>query len=526
MFGVTRTGGMGMCFDGNDLLFSGDNGLWRYRDADGDGRADGPPELITKYVTGEHGHHAMRKGPDGWWYLIGGNEMGIGAVKLTDPQQSPVKAPTWGSIVRYSPDFKQVEVVAHGFRNPYDFDFNPWGDLFTYDSDCERDYFLPWYTPTRIYHVGYGQDHGWRQPGHMRSFARRDYFPDVVDMLWPVGRGSPTGVVCYRHGQFPARYRGGIFALDWTFGKVWFLPLKPSGSSYSTKAEVFLEPTGTEGFAPTDAVVAPDGSMFISIGGRRTRGAIFRVEATSPGDRSIAQPQPLDAWSRARWEPQARKMGAAAFEAQVLGDDAVRAIEILTELFDGLKPGVALKAVQHPKPEARARVAWSLGRKPCESFEGILISLAQDPEARVRLAALDALADRIALVKPDRLDWAIQANLGQADKRVRQAAARPRSRPPASRITGLHRRTAVLAGSSRAGAPALALKESATAELRLQAVRLLVLGWATPDQQPEVEVVSNCGRKTVATTPLLPPPCVRFSRGRDADHEVSASWRS
>src|SRR5689334_2393906 len=78
IFGTTRSGGMGMCFDGNDLLFSGDNGLWRYRDVDGDGRADGPPELITKYVTGEHGHHAIRKGPDGCWYLIGGNEMGIG----------------------------------------------------------------------------------------------------------------------------------------------------------------------------------------------------------------------------------------------------------------------------------------------------------------------------------------------------------------------------------------------------------------------------------------------------------------
>src|SRR6185436_2758832 len=160
IFGTTKSGGMGMCFDGNDLLFSGDNGLWRYRDADGDSRADGAPELITKYVFGEHGHHEMR----------------IGAVKLTEPQQSPVKTPTWGSIVRYSPDFKRVEVIAHGFRNPYDFDFNAAGDLFTYDSDCERDYFLPWYTPTRIYHVGYGQDHGWRQPGHMRSFAKRDYF--------------------------------------------------------------------------------------------------------------------------------------------------------------------------------------------------------------------------------------------------------------------------------------------------------------------------------------------------------------
>ena len=498
LFATTRTGGMGMCFDGNDLLFSGDNGLWRFRDADGDGKADGPPELITKYVFGEHGHHAMRKGPDGFWYLIGGNEMGIGAVKLTDPAQSPVKSPTWGSIVRYSPDFKQVEVIAHGFRNPYDFDFNPAGDLFTYDSDCERDYFLPWYTPTRIYHVGYAQDHGWRQPSHLRSFAKRDYFPDVVDMLWPIGRGSPTGVVCYRHTAFPARYRGGIFALDWTFGKVWFLPLTPAGASYSTKAEVFLEPTGTEGFAPTDAVVAPDGSMYISIGGRRTRGAVFRIQpiwGDRPKNGVLAQPQPFDAWSRAQWEPAARKLGPTAFEAEILGDDAVRAIEILTELFGGLKPRIALEAVSHPKPEARARVAWSLGRKPCESFEGILIALAQDPDARVRLAALDAIADRLSMIKPDRLDWAIQANLGHGDKRVRMAAARLYAMVPAKFDARDPQSvlTTVLAGKQPELAPLLsALKAATSPDQRLQAIRLMVLRLGdTKINGPEVEVLSN-----------------------------------
>ena len=525
-FAATRTGGMGMCFDGNDLLFSGDSGLWRYRDEDGDGRADGPPELITKYVTGEHGHHAMRKGPDGCWYLIGGNEMGIGAVKQTDPAQSPVKAPTWGSVVRYSPDFKKVEVIAHGFRNPYDFDFNGAGDLFTYDSDCERDYFLPWYTPTRIYHIGYAMDHGWRQPGHLRSFAKRDYFPDVVDMLWPIGRGSPTGVVCYRHHAFPARYRGGVFALDWTFGRVWFLPLTPSGASYSTKAEVFLEPTGTEGFAPNDAVVAPDGSLLISIGGRRTRGAVFRIEATSPGGEPMEQPQPLDAWSRARWEPEARKKGAAAFEARVAGDDAVRAIEILTDLFDGLRPTVALQAVQHPKPEARARAAWSLGRKPCESFEGILILLAQDPDARVRLPALDALADRIAQIKPDRLDWALAANLGHADKRVRQAAARLYSLVP-TKIDSRDPQvvlTQVLSGKLSELDPLLcALKEATTVDQRLQAIRLLVLRLEDTNLKNPVEAACNYSAVAAeAPAALLPAVRPHFPSG-DArlDDEVS-----
>src|SRR5688572_5532613 len=45
-FAGTGTGGMGLCFDGNDLYFAGDGALLRFRDADGNGEADGAPERI------------------------------------------------------------------------------------------------------------------------------------------------------------------------------------------------------------------------------------------------------------------------------------------------------------------------------------------------------------------------------------------------------------------------------------------------------------------------------------------------
>src|SRR5207245_8983280 len=73
LFGVTEKGGMGLCADGNDLYFSGDGGLFRFQDANQDGVADGPPEKLFGLGAGEHGGHAIRKGPDGWFYLIGGN---------------------------------------------------------------------------------------------------------------------------------------------------------------------------------------------------------------------------------------------------------------------------------------------------------------------------------------------------------------------------------------------------------------------------------------------------------------------
>ena len=93
---------------------------------------------------------------------------------------------------------------------------------------------------------------------------------------------------------------------------MYFFALQPDGASYRTQAEVFLESIGTSGFDPTDVVVAPDGSLFVCMGGRGTQGAVYRIEyvggaentarPTASALESVLQaPQPLDAWSRARW---------------------------------------------------------------------------------------------------------------------------------------------------------------------------------------------------------------------------------
>ena len=510
IFAETMTGGMGLCFDGDDLLFCGDEWLSRYRDADGDGRADGPPEKLLPFRFNDHGGHAVRKGPDGWWYVVGGNDSPLGAKHVTRPH-SPVRSPEAGGIVRLPPDLKSCEVVAHGFRNPYDFDFNPFGDLFTYDSDTERDYLLPWYSPTRLYHIAHAGHHGWRVPGYMRSWARPGYLPDGIEALAPIGRGSPTGVVCYRHRHFPDHFHGGLFFLDWTFGRVYFTPLTPDGSTYTAKPEVFLESTGSTGFAPTDVVVDPDGALLICMGGRRTRGSIYRVEFVGDQpkkpiapqaaiDAVLDAPQPLDAWSRARWIPLAKKLGAAPFAA-ALADETllevarVRAVEVLTELFDGLPAEAARAASQSKSSIVRARVAWSLGRAPCRDAGAILLRLAEDNNPRVRLAALDAIGDRLHEQDADALRPAVLAGLGHTDKRIRQAAARIAAHLPdsvwknvqsdAANGSAQTRLSTIMAGlwreppqTAREGAINESLTlfaKSSDASIRLQALRLMVL---------------------------------------------------
>jgi putative membrane-bound dehydrogenase-like protein len=287
-----KDGAMGMLWEGDTLWVTGDGGLRRFRDQNGDDKADGPPELIRAMKTGgEHTAHAIRRGPDGWLYVLCGNHAGIDRGYVTSPN-SPIRDVIAGCVLRFSPDFKQCEVFAHGFRNPYDMDFNSAGELFTYDSDNERCVSLPWYEPTRFYHVAPGGHHGWLSPQQASFWRLPSYFPDVEPPVATLGRGSPTACVCYRHLQFPAEYRGSFFLADWTFGKIWHVRLRlretdeaPGKRRFDGFAkpqaaapEVFIESVGDNGFAPSGAAVHPaTGDLFISIGGRGTRGAVYRV---------------------------------------------------------------------------------------------------------------------------------------------------------------------------------------------------------------------------------------------------------
>ncbi|MEZ6051159.1 MAG: hypothetical protein R3C02_07185 [Planctomycetaceae bacterium] len=426
------TGAQGMSFYGRDLICSGDAGLIRYSDSDADDRADGPPEVfLTAKAGGEHDIHAIRQGPDGWWYLLAGNVAGIDAKYVTLPN-SPVKQPQAGTLMRLKPDLSGGEIVGHGFRNPYDFDFHTQGDIFTFDSDGERDLSLPWYRPTRVFHVLPGSHAGW----FSRSWKRPDSFLDMPPVVGAFGRGSPTGVVCYRHHQFPEKYRDALFVLDWTYGRMMAMPLTREGSVWKSEPEEFLNAVGQFGFAPTDAAVGPDGSLFVSVGGRGTRGGVYRIRWKSPQripaanddlTACLSAPQPLSSWSRRQWEPLAARLGKSEFQQAVLDENRpeqqrVRAVEILTEKFGRIDASVVEQLARLKSVPVRARVAWSVGRFQGDSADSkLLTSFLRERDPLVVRAALESP------VRPPAADGHVQALsrvLSSPDHFVRQTAAR------------------------------------------------------------------------------------------------------
>lgn len=284
-------GAQGLWREGNDLYYVSDSGLWKSTDSNGDLRGDGRPEQLMRVPTGgEHDAHAIRRGPDGYWYLTNGNFSTTHMRALMNDKDSPVPNPKMGLIWRISPDFKTRSVWANGFRNTYDFDFLPNGDIVTYDSDEEREMTLPAYRPTRVYAVGPGCDGGWVSTAWIDNDSRLMMPLNLASL----GRGSPTGVCVYQHDAIGDRYRNAIIVLDWTFGRVVAVfPNEKSGASASAPSannyygdtgglcnwEVILEPSGSTGFAPTDVCVAPNGDVLVVTGGRGTAGTLYRLSA-------------------------------------------------------------------------------------------------------------------------------------------------------------------------------------------------------------------------------------------------------
>lgn len=438
-----KTGAQGMFFFGRDLICLGDQGLLRYTDTDGDDKADGPPQVFLKLNSGgEHDAHAIRKGPDGWWYLICGNTAGVNE-KYNTLSDAPIKTPRAGTLMRMTPDLSKGEVIAHGLRNAYDFDFNVFGDIYTFDSDGEREITLPWYEPTRLYHLVPGADCGW----FSKSYKRPEYFLDMPPVLESFGRSSPTGLATYRHTQFPAQYQGALFALDWTYGRIWALPMEADGSTWTTKPIVFMTAVGEHGFAPTDAEVGPDGSLFVCVGGRGTRGAVYQVRKASNEPAKLATPlaeaatieekltqcltapQPLSSWSRAKWEPLAKELGApalieASLDASRSPAERVRAIEILTEKYNGLDTDTLARLAPSNAPAVKARAAWSLGRTnpatPNVEYLRVCLTDKQPLIVRMALETLEAADDTILLD----LSKQIASHLGSNDRLIRQTAIR------------------------------------------------------------------------------------------------------
>jgi len=185
----------------------------RFRYHNGDMTSRGPPQHLADLPSG--GHHRSRDvafSPDGKRMFVS-----IGSEQNAD--DTPAEKDR-ADILEYNPDGSGMRIYASGIRNAVGIAVNPaTGELWC--SVNERDGLGNDLVPDYITHVEDGGFYGWpwwymgghqdpRLPGTHPELKDKVITPDVI--LQP--HNASLEMTFYEGNQFPAQYRGDIFASE------------------------------------------------------------------------------------------------------------------------------------------------------------------------------------------------------------------------------------------------------------------------------------------------------------------------
>ncbi len=452
----------GLAWKGGDLWVANAPDLTVVRDVDGDGEADEYVRVYTDLGNLEHALHGLHWAPDGRLYMSKGNSKGltrapdrlaprpfrqlwgVDAPELPD-FPDPVRfdadryeksyhdpADDWGrtgGFLRCEDGGKALEIVARGFRNPWDIAFDDGFDWLGTDNDQTQG--------DKIFSPFYGAHFGW---GHPWSFDwKGDEHLPTAPSSGALFEGSGTGVVFCGLADYPAPFRGVFLINDWLrretliYRPAWDgARLIPAEESLRVLASAdggrSMNRSFGRSYDPVDIKLGPDGGIYVASWGREyglsvengeqaNEGRIYRLR---PAGVSLSDPnakrraEPLSAWTAREllgdlashvpvWrinaqEELVRRGERAALRAALSAPDVRRSVETwaLWTLgrMDRETPGedeqFARWAGAGGAPLNRRlqalRILAFRGRLPAE-----IRILALDPEPRVRLEWVLAL---------------------------------------------------------------------------------------------------------------------------------------
>jgi putative membrane-bound dehydrogenase-like protein len=269
-----------------------------FTDSKGEGKADGPPTKLLSGFGGfdhDHGVHGILIGPDMKLYFS------VGDQGVKDLQSSDGKGRKWnsnntdcqaGTIWRCDMDGKNLELIAHNFRNEYEPCVDSFGTVFVSDNDDDGN------QQTRICYVMPGGNYGYHASPKKVSHWNEE-LPGVVPKILRTYFGSPTGMCVYEGTLLPKKYWGQLLHTDAGPRHLRCYHLTPKGAGYDVDREDMVTNDKDSWFRPSDVCVAPDGSVFVAdwydpgVGGHGmgdwTRGRIYRV--TPSGHKGYKVPE-------------------------------------------------------------------------------------------------------------------------------------------------------------------------------------------------------------------------------------------
>jgi putative membrane-bound dehydrogenase-like protein len=357
-----------------------------FEDKDGDGKADGPPKKLLSGFKGydhDHGVHGIIIGPDNRLYFSVGDQGVSGLVdkhgKKWTSNSTDCRA---GTNWRCDLDGKNLELIAHNFRNQYEPCVDSFGNMFVSDNDDDGNF------QTRICFVMPGGNYGYHPRGKGQTHWHEEQ-PGVVPKILRTYFGSPTGMCVYEGTLLPKKYWGQLLHTDAGPRHLRCYHLKEKGAGYDVEQENMVE-SSDNWFRPSDVCVAPDGSVFMSdwydpgVGGHGMgdikQGRIYRVapkgnKASVPAVNVKNNKGMLDA------------LGSPNLAVRALAMAKIHSLDP-REQINLLEPA----AKPSTNPYLRARVLWQLAQ--VQVNRGLVEeSLFKDAEPRYRQLALRIFKD-------------------------------------------------------------------------------------------------------------------------------------
>jgi putative heme-binding domain-containing protein len=409
-------------------------GFYKLQDTNGDDVMD-TIERINRYTSngmGDHGPHAIRRGPDGSIMFLVGNNTYPGSPSTTgtvsDDAVDIPSSPNWhnaeerqflpqfndprfgnstrigvhSTVWRLQPNGK-YSLFFSGMRNPYDFAFNLAGEAFTFDSDMEWDVNAPWYREVNTLHMVPGGDGGYRNG----TGKFQDEYFDVIPPVRHLRRGSPVGVEFYQSYAYPASFFDNLFEADWSRGRLLYSALTASGATYTAREDL-AEFVHGEPMPITDLEVGPDGNLYLTTGGGPGQGGLYKISwtGTKPPQPDMSgilavvrQPQPLSSWGWAAIERAKASMGAAFDrELEALArNGAAAARDRARALFElqrhGTPPSAALLAamMKDRATDVRAAAVYLAGLQTADAAKAVAAAALTDAAPIVQRRAAEAL---------------------------------------------------------------------------------------------------------------------------------------
>jgi putative heme-binding domain-containing protein len=415
---------IGILPSGNDALAFSIPNVYKFTDADGDGKADNKKTLLGEF--GYNDTHGMVnnfiRGFDGWIYACHGFT-NTSTIAGADGDSITM---TSGNTFRFRPDGSRVEQTSYGRVNPFGYSFDEWGYL--YSVDCHS---------KPIYQLINGAEY----PHFGKKEPALGFAPEM--MSYELGSTALSGLVYYTGNQFPKEYQGSFFNGDVVTCRINRNTITFNGSSpEASRQEDFLI-SADPWFRPVDIKMGPDGALYVAdfynriIGHYevpldhplrdRQSGRIWRITYT--GDK--AKPEKKRDWTKASLNDLVKNLNHPQLNLRMM--IANQLVEKYPQ--QAVEPVIKMLRSSKADPASYVQGLWVLARLNALP-ENITDAALKHADPLIRVHAYRVLGER-KLVAAKYLDLARTA-LSDENAHVRRAAVEVLGRNPhASNIAAI-----------------------------------------------------------------------------------------